>query len=57
MERYEELVCLFLTAGNPVFSCGLGDEAGKLFMHTPDGHRFEVRLGSDGSYERLAEAG
>ena len=64
--NHEELACLFraavqeavaahLAAGDPVFSCGLGEEIGRLFMHTPAGDRFEVRRGSDGSYERLHE--
>ena len=49
----QEDVAAHLTAGDPVFSCGLGDETGKLFMHTPDGHRIEVGRRSNGSYERI----
>jgi len=52
----QEAVAAHLAAGSPVFSCGLGEETGKVFMHTPDGRRFEVRRGSDGSYDRLADA-
>jgi hypothetical protein len=52
----QEDVAMHLAAGDPVFSCGLGDETGKLFMHTPDGRRIEVHRRSNGSYERIVSA-
>jgi len=51
-----EEVAAHLAAGHPVFSCGLGDEAGKLFMRMPDRRRFEICPHTDGSYDILREA-
>lgn len=43
-------------AGRTLYSCGsLGDDAGKLFMHTPEGRRFEYRILTDGSREIVRE--
>lgn len=44
-----------LAAGRIVYYCGTGDEAGKLFMHTPDGRRFEYRVYPDGTHEIVRE--
>lgn len=49
----QEDVAMHLATGDPVFSCGLGDETGKLFMHSADGRRIEVRRRSNGSYNRI----
>jgi len=55
-EGAQRAVAEQLAAGRPVFSCGtMGDEAGKLFIRTPDGRRFEYRLCPDGSREIVRE--
>lgn len=50
-----EAIAGHLAADQPVFSGGSGDEEGTLFMHTPDGRRFECLPHLDGSYEVLRE--
>lgn len=50
-----EAVADHLAAGFPVFSCGLGEDAGKLFMDLPDGRRFEYRKRLDGTREIIRE--
>jgi len=43
-------------AGRTLYSCGTsGDDAGKLFMHTPEGRRSEYRILPDGSREFVRE--
>jgi hypothetical protein len=43
-------------AGRTLYYCGTGgDDAGKLFMHTPEGRRFEYRIVPDGSREIVRE--
>ena len=43
-------------AGRTLYYCGTsGDDAGKLFMHTPEGRRFEYRTLPDGSREIVRE--
>ena len=44
-----------LAAGHTVYYGGIGDDAGKLFMHTPDGRRFEYRMREDGTREVIRE--
>lgn len=44
-----------IAAGYTIYSCGTGDQAGQLFMHTPDGRRFEYRLRADGTREIVRE--
>lgn len=56
-EQVRREVAAHLAAGHPVFYGGLGDEAGKIFMHTPDGRRFEYRLRDDGTREIVRELG
>jgi hypothetical protein len=54
-EQVRREVAAHLAAGRPVFSCGLGEDAGKLFMDTPDGRRYEYRRRSDGTREIIRE--
>ncbi len=43
-------------AGHTTYYCGtMGDEAGKLFMHTPDDRRFEYRVLEDGTHDIVRE--
>jgi len=43
-------------AGHTTYYCGTtGDEAGKLFMHTPDDRRFEYCVREDGTREIVRE--
>lgn len=44
-----------LAAGYTIYYGGTGDGAGKLFMHTPDGRRFEYRVLEDGTREIVRE--
>lgn len=44
-----------LAAGHPVYYGGTGPDAGKLFMQTPDGRRFEYRMREDGTREVIRE--
>lgn len=54
-EQVRHDIAAQLAAGHTIYSCGTGDEAGKLFMHTPDGRRFEYRLRADGTREIVRE--
>jgi hypothetical protein len=49
-------VATHLSTGHPVFSCGLGDETGHLFMRLPDGRRLEYRVAADGTREIVHDA-
>jgi len=40
-----------LAAGQPTYYGGTGADAGKLFMHTPDGLHLEYRVRPDGTRE------
>lgn len=43
-------------AGTTTYYCGTtGEDAGKLFMHTPDDRRFEYRVRQDGAREIVRE--
>ena len=43
-------------AGRTLYYCGTSeDAAGKLFMHTPEGRRFEYHILADGSRETVRE--
>jgi hypothetical protein len=44
-----------LAAGLTIYSGGTGAEEGKLFIHTPDGRRFEYRVREDGTREIVRE--
>jgi len=44
-----------LAHGHPIYYGGSGDDAGRLFMRTPDGRRFEYRVCEDGTREVLRE--
>lgn len=54
-EEVQREIAAHLAAGQPVYYGGVGDEAGKVFQHLPDGRRFEVRVLDDGSVERLRQ--
>jgi hypothetical protein len=55
-EGAQRAVAEQLAAGRTVFSRGTtSDEAGKLFMRTPDVRRFEYRMCLDGSREIVRE--
>ena len=51
----QDAVAEHLAAGFPVFSCGIGEAAEKLFMLMPDGRRFEYRMREDGTREIIRE--
>ena len=40
-----------LSSGHPVYSGGTGAEAGRLFVHLPDGRTCEYRVREDGTHE------
>ncbi len=44
-----------LSAGHPVYYGGIGAEAGTLFVHGPDGRRFEYHVLEDGTHELIRE--
>ncbi len=44
-----------LAHGQSIHYGGSGDDAGRLFMRTPDGRRFEYRVCDDGTHEVLRE--
>lgn len=44
-----------LAAGYTIYYGGIGDDAGKLFMHTPDDRRFEYCIREDGTREIVRE--
>jgi len=48
-------VALQLAHGHPIHYGGSGDDAGRLFMRTPDGRRFEYRVCENGTHEVLRE--
>ncbi len=48
-------VALQLAHGHPIHYGGSGDDSGRLFMRTPEGRRFEYRVGEDGTPEVLRE--
>jgi hypothetical protein len=54
-EEVQREVAAQLAAGHTIYYCGTGDEAGKLFMHTPDDRRFEYRIRADGTREIVHE--
>ena len=51
----QRVVAAQLAAGHTIYYCGTGDEAGRLFMHTPDDRRFEYRIRVDGTREIVRE--
>ena len=57
LHRFREVqqVAAQLAAGQTIYYCGTGDEAGRLFMHTPDDRRFEYRIRADGTRELVRE--
>jgi hypothetical protein len=54
-EEVQREVAAQLAAGHIIYYCGTGDEAGRLFMHTPDDRRFEYRIRADGTREIVRE--
>jgi hypothetical protein len=44
-----------LSSGHPIYYGGTGAEAGKLFVHLPDGRRFEYRITESGVREMIRE--
>jgi hypothetical protein len=44
-----------LAAGYPVYSGGIGQEAGMLIVHLPDGRLCEYRVREDGTHEIVRE--
>lgn len=44
-----------LAAGHPVYYGGIGEDADKLFVHLPDGRRFEYHVTTDGAHEMIRE--
>ncbi len=44
-----------LAAGRPVYYGGMGAEANRLFVHMPDGRRFEYRVREDRTREIVRE--
>jgi hypothetical protein len=54
-EEVQRAVAAQLAAGHTIYYCGTGDEAGRLFMHTPDDRRFEYRIRADGTREIVRE--
>jgi len=51
----ERLVDAQLAGGHPIFFSGVGPDAQRLFMQTPDGQRSEYWVGADGSREVLRD--
>ena len=49
--RVRQEIATHLSSGQPIYYCGLGEDAGKLFMRLPDGRRVEYRLAEDGTRE------
>lgn len=54
-EEAQRVVDEHLTAGRVVYGCGIGDDADRLFMLTPDGKRYEYRIRPDGTREIVRE--
>ena len=54
-EEVQREVAAQLAAGQTIYYGGAGDEAGRLFMHTPDDRRFEYRIRADGTREIVRE--
>ncbi len=48
-------VAMQLSAGYPVYSGGVGDEAGLLVVHLPDGHTWAYRVREDGTHDLVRE--
>ncbi len=52
----QRVVAAQLASGHPVFSSGVAADAGRLFMHTPDGQCREYRRRADGGREIMPNA-
>lgn len=54
-EQVQRDIAEHLAAGRPVYYGGIGAEANKLFVHMPDGRRFEYRVREDRTREIMRE--
>ncbi len=54
-EQVQRDVAEHLAAGRPVYYGGVGADASKLFVHMPDGRRFEYRVREDRTREIVRE--
>lgn len=54
-EGVQRIVALQREAGHPTYYSGVGDQSDRLYMHLPDGRRYEYRVHADGVREIVCD--